>query len=970
MRQGSITDFFKGTSPSDKRPSAPSPCVKRPSVPAPEVTPSPPLRRKDLESLCLSCPAIKRSIAPAPQSLPQPAAAESEFDLPSFTLPESIRDAQGRRPDDPAYDQSTLWVPVDRKRTPAQEQYWKIKADYNDSILFFKLGKFYELFYQDAIIVQRVLELNWMGEKRKCHVGFPERVLEKNSAKLVDLGYKVVVVEQTETPEQLKQRNDASGGKKEKAVNRAVTEVYSKGTFVDESLQGEQRFLAAIVQDGDCAACVFTDCCTSQIYLLQCSLKEMYTAISQTQPVEFLYSSSLISPALIRLLKDLPSRPVLTQLRDVAAWDPSSFRLFFPNGLPEDLAKITEELLLKAVIGTCSYLMRNHIAEKILPFAHWQPYSPALQRYMTLDFRALDALEVLEVAYGSGTRKEGSLLHCLDKTVTAYGKRMLKRWICMPLLHVPSILLRQEAVQQLYLNQTFIAAFEQACRPLQDLERLLLRVAKNSTQQQSNAVYFENIQAKQVREFEIVIKQINLLAQVPMSLDASSLNSSRIGALIGHLFPDLDPIDREFDGVFRWAGENRVEPGEMRCEEYEEARKHEEAIKEELSLYLKQQQITLRCAEVAYVDIKYRYELEVPIEAVAGKLRPTDYELTSARKGYERFLTPTIKSLVCRLEKAEEGLKSAFKPYLAKTFAQLVAYRPLILEAISAVAELDCLCALAKAARSYQQDLCAPQFSENENVLFEANGLRHPVLASKVRDFIPNDVVLKPDTPTMVLTGPNMGGKSTLLRQVCVAAILAQIGALVPAKSLKLSIVDRIFTRMGAKDDLFLGKSTFAVEVEEAAEVFHYATPKSIVIMDELGRGTGTSDGAAIAYITLKRILSQFACRMIFTTHYYMLMDKISLLPGVQLSHMSANVGSDEVLFLYKLASGVCPASFGLNVARLAGVPEGIISRAKVVSAEIERKLRVRRVLQAVMLSKHKEEVLRAIEGRIIGNST
>ena len=798
MRQGSITDFFKSPSPTSR---------KSPATPKTEPSPpAAPLVRKDLESLSL--PAHRLKISPAtpnfpPTPTPDSASSEPEFDLPTFTLPAYVKDAQGRRPDDPAYDPSTLWVPVDRKRTPAQEQYWKIKSLHFDSILFFKLGKFYELFYQDAVLVQAALELNWMGDKRKCHVGFPERVLDKNAAKLVDLGYKVVVVEQTETPEQLKQRNLASSGKKEKAVSREVTEVYTKGTYVDEAntLGGEQRFLAAVVQAGDSAACVFAECCTSKFYLLECPIKQLYTAISQTQPVEFLYHSSLLSPSLLRQLKDLPSRPLLTQLRELTLWDSASVNLHFPTGLPKALTSMNCQLLLSAVSGTCSYLRKNHIADKVLPFADWQAYSPCLQRYMTLDFRALDALEVLEVACGTGSKREGSLLHCLDKTVTAYGKRMIKRWVCMPLVHIPSILLRQAAVHELYINQTFIAAFEQACRPLLDLERLLLKVAKYSTQQSSNAVYFENIQAKQVKDFELVLQQIRTLIQVQMSLDASSLQSTRVAALLNELFPDLSPIEREFEGVFHWIDENRVEPGRFRYEEYEKARELEEGIKEELQVYLKQQQSRLKCAEVSFVDVKYRYEMEVPGESVAGKLRPEEYELTSARKGYERFLTPTLKSLVTKLEKAEEQLKSAFKPYLAQTFSSLLSHRGLIQQATSTIAELDCLCALAKAARSYQRDICVTVFEERETAVLEAVGLRHPVLASKVRDFVPNDVMLRPSQPAMVLTGPNMGGKSTLLRQVCVAAILAQIGALVPAKSLKMSIVDRIFTRMGAKDD-------------------------------------------------------------------------------------------------------------------------------------------------------------------------
>ena len=940
--------------------------------PTPSEKPSerPSLQPRELNSLSLPSKRLKMSPSPLPPSPSEPRAeaAESEFDLPSFTLPDQVRDSQGNRPGHPNYDPTTLWVPVDRKRTPAQEQYWNIKSKHFDAILLFKLGKFYELFYQDAIITQKLLELNWMGDKRKCHVGFPEKVLEKNAAKLVDCGYKVVVVEQTETPEQLKQRNLSSSGKKDKAVSRAVTDIFTKGTYIDEgdaSAACEQRFLATIVQEKDQAAFVLTECNTSKVFTLDCTVKELYTAISQTQPVEIVYNSALISPGLLRRLKELPSKPLLSHLRNPASWDDLSLTEHFPMGLPTALKNITNPLLRKAIKGTCSYLNSLLIGEKVLQFADWEPYNSTLTRYMTLDFRALDALEVLEVTYGSGTKKEGSLLHFVDKTVTPYGRKMMKRWVCLPLMQLSAIQQRQTAVHELYLNPVSVSVFDKCAGALQDLERLLIKLARYCVQQNSSAIYFENIQTKQVKDFELVLKQLHAMENVHLTMSTLDFQAERLKSLVRDLFPDLDSIKREFEGVFRWVGE-RVEPAPDCCSEYEQAKAQEDLVKEELFSYLRQQKTRLKCSSLSFVDIKYRFELEVPVEVVAGSSKPPEYELTSAKQGYERFHTPAIKSLVLKLERAEEQLKSAFKPYLGRVFSRLLSHRPTILQAISVVGELDCLCALAKAAGSYKSNVCIPQFEERSTAVFETTSLRHPVLAAKVAEFIPNDVRLTQTQPAMILTGPNMGGKSTLLRQVCVATILAQIGALVPAKSLRLSLVDRIFTRMGAKDDLFLGKSTFAMEMEEAVEVFRSASASSLVIMDELGRGTGTSDGAAIAYVTLKRILQDFGCRTIFTTHYYMLMDQIRELEGVQLWHMSAAVNTDEVLFLYKLAEGVCPASFGLNVARLAGVPPAIIARAKVLSSHIAKDLQSRRILHFLLSHKDDSNLLALLQEFVV----
>ena len=346
---------------------------------------------------------------------------------------------------------------------------------------------------------------------------------------------------------------------------------------------------------------------------------------------------------------------------------------------------------------------------------------------------------------------------------------------------------------------------------------------------------------------------------------------------------------------------------------------------------------------------KYRYELEIPEDYVKGKNKPDNFEFTSQRKDYQRFHTKELKSLVEELETAEERLTDALSPFLCSLFGKFHDHKPIWTLGLNLLAELDCLASLAIVSGQSVGNMCRPVFLSYtgeyaQSSVLDIKQMRHPCVSlSGNRTFVPNDTVIAPNDgqSLLLVTGPNMGGKSTLLRQTCLAVLLAQLGCYVPAESVTLTPVDRIFTRLGASDRILEGKSTFYVEMEETKNIIQFATFKSLAIVDELGRGTSTFDGYAIAHAVLNYLVNKIRCRTLFSTHYHMLLDDFRHAPAVKLFHMKcqANEAKDEVMFLYKFEEGECPQSFGINVARMAGIPRGVLDIAKSRALKFSEKL-------------------------------
>ncbi|XP_072995622.1 DNA mismatch repair protein MSH6 [Typha latifolia] len=930
-------------------------------------------------------------------------------------LREGCKDAQGRRPGDVNYDPRTLYLPPGflKSLSGGQRQWWEFKSQHMDKVLFFKMGKFYELFEMDAHIGARELDLQYMkGEQPHC--GFPEKNFSVNLEKLARKGYRVLVVEQTETPEQLELRRKEMGSK-DKVVKREICAMVTKGTLTEgESLlvNPDASYLMSVTEnyqfmenqnkkDIVIGLCM-VDVSTSKFIIGQFEDDSerhwLCSILSELRPVEIIKPSKMLSPETERVLKNNTRNPLVNQLvPSVEFWDAektiTEIRKYYsllkhlavlPNGgistdgdnveanscaLPHFLDKLvcsgtSGSYALSALGGCLFYLRQAFLDEKLLKCAEFEPLpcsgmiKTPQQPFMILDAAALENLEILENIRSGGP--SGTLFAQLDHCVTAFGKRLLKGWIARPLFDTKSILERQDAIA--VFKTAGLASglqFRKELSRLPDMERLLARLfgsCEANGRSAKRVILYEDAAKKQLQEFIAALRGCKLMVQACSSLSATLADreSTLLDQLLtpGKGLPDMSSILDHFGDAFDWSEADRtgrIIPHEGCDVEYDTACYTIKEIESSLSRYLKEQQKLLGDASISYVTVgKDTYLIEVP-ESLRGAV-PQNYELQSSKKGYFRYWTPKVKELLSELSQAETEKESKLKGILHRLILQFSEHHSKWRQLVSVTAELDILISLAIASDYYEGPTCRPIIKEpcdsGDTPSLSATSLGHPVLRSDVLgkgSFVPNDISIGGlgQASFILLTGPNMGGKSTLLRQVCMAVILAQIGADVPAESFELFPVDRIFVRMGARDHIMAGQSTFLVELTETAAMLSLATKNSLVALDELGRGTSTSDGQAIASSVLEFLVRHVQCRGLFSTHYHRLAIEYEKDDKVALRHMACQIGKgeggvEEVTFLYRLASGSCPKSYGVNVARLAGIPFCVLEKAMEKSSDFE----------------------------------
>ncbi|CAK7348409.1 unnamed protein product [Dovyalis caffra] len=926
-------------------------------------------------------------------------------------------DATRRRPGDVDYDPRTLHLPPEfvKSLTGGQRQWWEFKSKHMDKVLFFKMGKFYELFEMDAHVGAKELDLQYMkGEQPHC--GFPEKNFSMNVEKLARKGYRVLVVEQTETPEQLELRRKEKGSK-DKVVKREVCAVITKGTLTNGeflSSNPDASYLMALTEISQgltnqsferiFGVCV-VDVTTNRIILGQfgddAECSSLCCLLSELRPVEIIKPAKVLSSETERVLVRHTRNPLINELAPLSEfWDAEKtvlavktiykhigdhsasgplnktdldactpdVREDWPSRLPGILSEFVNKgengsLALSALGGILYYLKQAFLYETLLRFAKFEslPCSDfcevAKKPYMILDAAALENLEIFENSRNGDS--SGTLYAQLNHCVTPFGKRLLKTWLARPLYHLGSIIDRQDAVAGLRgVNQPMMLEFRKALSRLPDMERLLVRIFSASEANGRNAnkvVLYEDAAKKQLQEFISALHGCKLMAVACSSLAVilENVESGQLHHLLtpGKGLPDILPILKHFKSAFDWVEANnsgRIIPHEGVDIEYDSACEKVKEVESSLTRHLKEQRKLLGDTSITYVTVgKEAYLLEVP-EHLRGRI-PQDYELRSSKKGFYRYWTPSIKKFLGQLSQAESEKESALKSILQRLIVRFCEHHDKWRQLVSATAELDVLISLAIASEFYEGPACRPTIigssSSSEVPCLSAKSLGHPVLRSDSLGkgtFVPNDISIggSGDASFILLTGPNMGGKSTLLRQVCLAVILAQIGADVPAESFELSPVDRIFVRMGAKDHIMAGQSTFLTELSETALMLSAATCNSLVALDELGRGTSTSDGQAIAESVLEHFVHKVQCRGMFSTHYHRLAVDYQKDSKVSLCHMSCQVGNgvgvEEVTFLYRLRPGACPKSYGVNVARLAGLPDSILHKAAAKSSEFE----------------------------------
>ena len=927
------------------------------------------------------------------------------------------RDAAGRKPSDEGFDKTTILVELkktEKPLTPAMQQYWDIKRKNADMVLFFKVGKFYELFEEDALLCHRELDLLYMG-RGPPHVGFPEVSLRRYLDKLVALGHKVGVVEQMETPAELEARNAQrpKGQKKESAVRRELCEVRTLGTD-PENEKPAATYLLSVTEDverGLLGVC-FVDAATGHFCVGQCAEDAqkncLRTLLSRLRPAEIVFDASRGSRESFLLLRRTVQENLLnTTSSPRQFWDAQTARReleregYFAGGeesWPEALreAAAQEPPLALAAFGGCvGYLRRLLLDKQLVPLgsvARWVPTdeigSPAAANFLVLDSKAIDNLEVFENTSDRGVK--GTLFHILNHCSSAFGARALREWLCAPSRRVDEIEARQQSVAALMERTELRDLLRPALKRLPDLERLLARVHGFSQKQAKNsATHYEDIGKAKLAMFVKVLEGFEALdaavtrAQPHLEGELKARAPHLVAALThGEGFPQLTGAIAEFRALFDWEAakrEGRVIPKPGASKPYDAAEADAKKAVAELRTHERHWRQELRDDKIEFwtpqVSTTEPFQLAVSEETLRRRGTPDEFEMKSSKKGTKRFWTAEIEQEVKGWLVANEAKERALGGVMSSLFADFSKKFTLWRNAVGCAAELDCLLSLAQVSEA--PGMCRPVFVESEAPFLDIRAGVNPCVQAVTDgkgDVIPNDVLIGVEDavgregqegqeggagadanadvaqpPMLLVTGPNMGGKSTLLRQACLTTLMAHLGCWVPAASCRLSPVDRIFTRVGANDAIAAGLSTFRVELEETSLILRHATKHSLVILDELGRGTATFDGMAIAGAVMQALIGS-GCRTLFATHYHALTREFER-PNAAcaLYHMACVVddATRHVTFLYKFARGASTRSHGVHVARLSGLPESLLELAARKSEEMEQGLEQKWALQA-----------------------
>lgn len=802
----------------------------------------------------------------------------------------------------------------EEKLSPMLKQYLDIKQKYSDYILFFRLGDFYEMFFEDAENVSRELELALTSRAGSPMCGVPYHSCEIYLKKLIDKGYKVAICEQLTDPA-------ASKGLVERDVIRLVT----AGTVIESSMLNEDsnNYIACICTDREqgAAALVFADISTGEVHVFQKSGKQleqdMISELSRFSPVEILIGQDFLDYKEVNSFVRDRLKRCLCEMLDDSSFDGSDMNIIteqFESGAELGISEMP--LVKKALCAMFRYFGETQKAT-VKRFVSLTVHADG--EFMGLNLTTRRNLELTETLRTK--EKRGSLMWVLDKTVTAMGRRKLRSWIEQPLIDPTAILKRLGAVEVLTRDAASLYDICDALNGIYDLERLMTRVMYKSASPRD--IYSLGQTCMRLPGLKQCLSRVKspLLEQLNNSID--ELND--VSSLVENAIVDDPPLTMKDGGVIK-DGFN---------EEIDRLRKITGGGKDILAEIEERERAAtgIRTLKVGYNRVFGYY-----IEVSKGQLDqvPAHYIRKQTLTTGERYITDELK-------KVESDILGANDKILALENAVFAEVRDFIgtrLEAIQAaaasVAAVDVLCSYAQV--SIENGYVKPEMTL-DNVIEIRDG-RHPVVEKVLTDhpFTPNDAYLDTgNNRLMIITGPNMSGKSTFMRQTAIIVLMAQIGCFVPAAYAKIGVVDKIFTRVGASDDLTSGQSTFMVEMNEVADILKNATRKSLVILDEIGRGTSTFDGISIAkavaeYISGKNI----GCRTLFATHYHELISMEKEYEGIRNFSVAAVKRGDELRFLHKICEGGTDDSYGIEVAKLAGLPQKVINRAKEELKELE----------------------------------
>jgi DNA mismatch repair protein MutS len=817
------------------------------------------------------------------------------------------------------------------KTTPVMRQFLEIKAQHKNAILFFRMGDFYEMFYEDAVVASRDMEIALTSRDRNSDnpvpmCGVPFHAAEGYIARLIRKGHRVAICDQVEDPR-------AAKG----LVRRAVTRVVTPGTVTDAGLleARENNFICAVVrQNSGAVGAAFLDVSTGRFLLVQSEdedpLEFLRRELARYRPRELVHQQADEPPSetdrqlqkiLVEAVPENGEIKPLFSPRPGWSFGEETAR----RTLTEQLGVSTLEgygcadrtLAIRSAGGLIHYLRETQgSALGHIDSLTWC----AADRFMTLDPATVKNLELVNSVEGG---REGSLISVLDLTRTGMGGRKLRDWFLRPLLDAEEIRRRQEGLEELQAQVTAASRLGDRLKQILDLERLLGRVVLGTAGPRDMVALKSSIAVLPGLHRELGNYSSSILTGLHQGLD---LLDDVHGLLERAISPEPPATIRD-PGLIRDGYSPELD--QLRSV----ARDGKQTI---AGIEARERERT----GISTLKVKYNRVFGYFIEVSKANLAavPESYERKQTMVGAERFSTPELKEYEEQVVGAEERISELEQQLFSEVRQLTAAQAGRIKAAADRIATLDVLLGLAEAASRHRY--CRPAITEGRRLRITAG--RHPVieqLSPTGERFVPNDVLLDDEqNQILIITGPNMGGKSTFLRQVALITLMAHTGSFVPAEAAEIPLVDRIFTRVGASDSLIRGHSTFMVEMIETANILNNATPRSLVILDEVGRGTSTFDGVSIAWAVVEHLHNarQVAAKSLFATHFYELTELALTLPRVRNFNISVKEWNDEIIFLREVVEGAADRSYGVQVARLAGLPPSVLRRAREILANLE----------------------------------
>lgn len=794
------------------------------------------------------------------------------------------------------------------------EQYNRIKSRHKDSLLFFRMGDFYEMFFEDAKTASRVLGIaltsRSKGEDAVPMAGVPYHAADSYVSRLIKQGYKVAICDQIQDP------LDAKG-----LVEREVTRVITPGTVTEDSLLEEKNnnYLAAISAKGEDVGLSWLDLSTGRFEAEDIDIKGLASELARLNPSECLLPENLAKnmPFPLDSIMDetgsmISTRPDWEFSHDTAYrsltehFGTASLRGFGCDDLGLSLGAAGAIILYLRETQKASL---NHIRQ-INRFSY--------NEYLVLDRSTQYSLELTETMRTN--EKEGSLLGVLDQTHTSMGGRLLRDWIMTPLKDEGAIRYRQEGVKELFENIVLRREIKNILKEIYDIERIAVKISCGRANPRDLISLKQSLKLLPKLKETIARCKSDMITTLYRDLDI--VEEARV--LIGAAIVLEPPINLKEGGIIREGYSNDLD----------ELRNISKNGKGWIANFQAEEikRTGIQSLKVSFNKV-FGYYIEVT--NVNKDKIPEGYIRKQTLKNAERYITSDLKEYETKVLTADERAKGIEYELFQKIRDEVATYTPRLQKTSDVIAKLDVIASLANVAA--ENGYVMPEVFEGLELTISDG--RHPVLDKKLgaEEFVPNDTELDGgESRIKIITGPNMAGKSTYIRQVALIVILAQMGSFIPAREARIGIVDRIFTRVGAADELSKGQSTFMVEMNEVANILNNATQRSLIILDEVGRGTSTFDGVSIAWAVTEYIYEHIKARTLFATHYHELTELSLLFPGIKNYNIAVKEWGDEIIFLRKIIEGGTDKSYGIHVARLAGIPKEVINRSRMILSNLE----------------------------------